>query len=363
MVTNGINKAGNTYLILDRKSPVPLYEQIGGQLRERIKSRELEPGSPLPTNRQIRDDLDVNLKTVQQALSMLAREGFIERRRGKGTFVRGIPQTAMVGIYCNFDLFASGSAYQFYRFMVAHINHQLETEGRKHRLYVGTPSPNPANAAYEDLVEDVERGRLTALLLLNYESCLDPILESSQKRGMPVVSFSPRAGAPYSARVDCYGYINSAAEHFRSLGRKRAAVIVKSPPGQIAGTELVLQILDSHGFSTDPELVVARPASMEGGYDAATSLAIDEIDGLIVTDDVMALGVDRQLTERGIDPQRLSLATHWQAGSQFHLNLPFLRFEIDTAVLVRSGIALMNDAINGRRIAEPHLKFVPKLLS
>ncbi len=72
---------------IDPQSPIPRYYQIYSALRERIVRAELRPGQPLPSERQIAESYGVARLTVVRALELLAREGFIERQHGRGTFV------------------------------------------------------------------------------------------------------------------------------------------------------------------------------------------------------------------------------------------------------------------------------------
>lgn len=74
-------------MLLERDSVVPLYYQLFEQLRAKIKGGEWWPGEQIPTEKQIAALYDVSLITVRQALSELAREGLIQRQRGRGTFV------------------------------------------------------------------------------------------------------------------------------------------------------------------------------------------------------------------------------------------------------------------------------------
>lgn len=66
---------------------IPLYYQLETILREKINSGELRPGDPFPTEDQLGKSYKVSRITVRQALSALEKEGLINRKRGKGTFV------------------------------------------------------------------------------------------------------------------------------------------------------------------------------------------------------------------------------------------------------------------------------------
>jgi len=74
-------------LQVDSSSPIPLYYQIREQLRQQILSGALKPGDTLPGEQRICIETGVSRMTARLALSQLANEGLVVRKRGKGTFV------------------------------------------------------------------------------------------------------------------------------------------------------------------------------------------------------------------------------------------------------------------------------------
>lgn len=67
--------------------PVPLHHQVYLDLSSALDEGELKPGDRLPPERELAERYGCSLITVRRALSELAREGRIERTRGRGTFV------------------------------------------------------------------------------------------------------------------------------------------------------------------------------------------------------------------------------------------------------------------------------------
>lgn len=65
----------------------PIYEQLAEQLVTAILDGRLAAGDPIPSVRQLAGELQVNPLTVQRAISQLADQGIVERRRGVGSFV------------------------------------------------------------------------------------------------------------------------------------------------------------------------------------------------------------------------------------------------------------------------------------
>ncbi|HWG59699.1 MAG TPA: GntR family transcriptional regulator [Candidatus Acidoferrales bacterium] len=75
------------HIRIDVSSQTPAYEQIAGEIRALLVSGQLGPGWRLPTVRQLALDLNVHHNTVAQAYRVLAAEGWLELRRGRGVRV------------------------------------------------------------------------------------------------------------------------------------------------------------------------------------------------------------------------------------------------------------------------------------
>jgi GntR family transcriptional regulator len=71
-----------------RHSPTPLHHQIKVAVLQGIEQGWLHPGAQLPRERRLAEALGVSLAPVRQAMLDLTREGYVDRTRGKGTFVR-----------------------------------------------------------------------------------------------------------------------------------------------------------------------------------------------------------------------------------------------------------------------------------
>jgi GntR family transcriptional regulator len=72
---------------IDIEDPAPPFAQLIAQVKAAVKSGRLRPGEPLPSIRQLANDLALNLKTVAKAYRLLERDAVIETRGYRGSFV------------------------------------------------------------------------------------------------------------------------------------------------------------------------------------------------------------------------------------------------------------------------------------
>ena len=72
-------------LLLD--SETPLYTQLIGIIKHAITSGEAGVGQLLPSEAELCSAYHISRNTVRQAIGALEEDGFVVRKRGKGTFV------------------------------------------------------------------------------------------------------------------------------------------------------------------------------------------------------------------------------------------------------------------------------------
>ncbi len=81
---------------LSTDSPVPIYEQIVGQITFAVAAGDLEPGTLIPSVRDLAQQLVVHPNTVARAVQILESNGLVTPRRGRGMEVTAeAPQRAL----------------------------------------------------------------------------------------------------------------------------------------------------------------------------------------------------------------------------------------------------------------------------
>jgi GntR family transcriptional regulator len=72
---------------IDIDAPVPPFAQLIAQVKAAVQTGRIRPGEPLPSIRQLANDLALNLKTVAKAYRLLERDAVIQTRGYRGSFV------------------------------------------------------------------------------------------------------------------------------------------------------------------------------------------------------------------------------------------------------------------------------------
>ena len=71
-------------IIVNHTSMQPIYEQICGQIKDKIIHGKLAEGTNLPSVRILARELRVSALTVKKSYDTLEQEGFITTIHGKG---------------------------------------------------------------------------------------------------------------------------------------------------------------------------------------------------------------------------------------------------------------------------------------
>jgi GntR family transcriptional regulator len=77
--------------VLDTGSRLPLYHQLAEQLFAEIRAGTYRPGEKIPSEHELAERHGIGRPTVRQATDALIQRGVLVRKRGSGTYVRGVP--------------------------------------------------------------------------------------------------------------------------------------------------------------------------------------------------------------------------------------------------------------------------------
>jgi len=91
--------------MLDRGVPIPLYYQLKSKLLNDIQNGIYSIGDKIPTEYELQARYKVSRSTIRQALNELVKEGWLERKSSKGTFVTN--PTESKNVFHSFEPFYS----------------------------------------------------------------------------------------------------------------------------------------------------------------------------------------------------------------------------------------------------------------
>ena len=74
-------------IIINIEDQEPIFAQLIEQIKKAVLSGGIKPGDPLPSIRQLANDLGINNKTVVKAYRLLERDSVIQSRGYRGTFI------------------------------------------------------------------------------------------------------------------------------------------------------------------------------------------------------------------------------------------------------------------------------------
>src|SRR4029078_2328507 len=90
-------------------SPRALYEEVAELLRQRIFSRELEPGSWID-ELKIAEEYGISRTPLREALKVLAAEGLVTMKVRRGAYVTEVSEKALSAVYHLLSLLESDAA-------------------------------------------------------------------------------------------------------------------------------------------------------------------------------------------------------------------------------------------------------------
>jgi DNA-binding GntR family transcriptional regulator len=73
---------------INPQSPVPTFRQLADQLRAMITSGQLAAGDWLPSIYKLREETGLSQPTIRKAVDVLRDEGLVQTAPGRGVYVR-----------------------------------------------------------------------------------------------------------------------------------------------------------------------------------------------------------------------------------------------------------------------------------
>lgn len=347
-----------------------VYREIAAELRRWIA--DSSPGDMLPSEASLTRRFKVNLRTVRQALDVLAQEGSVRRHHGRGTVVLDRKAVGEVAVVLRSQALNS-DAHPYYGLMNELLVKRIqERNPRWHvKLHFGRFTETGAGlpATLDLLTPDVLRnlrGVFTFHALYDLATAL-------QARQIPVVALAVAVSADVMQRdsvrhcvwFDLKSIYTLGIPLLREAGCRNVGVIwgayKKMPLAEQPIYRLFMPILQAQGLVSKMEWnePFTEAATERAGYEAFMRLwrQPSRPNGLLVADDVVCRGVLRAALHLGIDiPGQLRLVTQANAGVEFPYHKPITRVEFDPAKQAQLATDMMETLLCG---GMPPAAYVP----
>lgn len=222
-----------------RPRPAARQSGVTQRLRALITTNRWGPGLRIPTQAELIRKLGVSGVTVQRAIAELVRDGMIETRGRRGTFVvERPPHLWEFGLVLTAENQAGNT--RFTRALVAAAE-RLNVRGGP-RVHVHRIWPHPPHTVDVSLMNDVSQGRLAGLILVSTHLLVGSALVNLDVDALavPRVTVVPKPWPPGLPAVfpDLCAMVRLMLDEVASRGSRRVAAFLTPAMYGICAAEL-----------------------------------------------------------------------------------------------------------------------------
>ena len=336
------------------------HAQIERQMRREILSGGLPAGTRLPTLQQLSATWGVSAATVNAALTPLAQEGLLIRKRKLGTFVaEKSKKLRRAGIYYGGN-FGGGAGFLFLGLLHKALCAELAQRDIDARVWVDSRPVAQQAELYEPLLEAVEGGEVDCIIgpMVNRYD-----LSALKKLRLPS-AFYTGSTIPNKAQFDWRQFLRLSLDHLQSQGCSTVGLISSVEVEDLAqGREPFFghfvemaaerRLTFRNEWVQGPKSWVPEADMEQFGYDHVHRIwaQAERPDGLIVYPDVSVRGVILGLMELGVKvPGDVCLVLHRNEGIDFPCPFPACRPTSKAADLAQALLTQIDRQIDGESV-------------
>lgn len=343
----------------------PDYQRLAKDLRRRILSGELKPGTKLQSTKDLAALWDSNAFTVHTALSRLVKEGLIERRHGSGTFVADLEDRfTCAGLYYSEDVWL-GTESAYYRNLHAALNARFRRMRKKTNVFIDTRDEKKQATLLPSLAEAIANREIQCLIAPVTKGICFPALN---RLPMPVAFVY---GPTPNRIIKDYGqFVRTSLERLAQQGCRSVGLISNAATPEIAdgNVENVYAIFRQEAQASSLQTCeqwVCQPQThvyeiAKYGYFAFQKLwnLPQKPDGLIVANDFAATGVITSILESGVRvPDELKVVFFRNAHMSCLCPFPATWGVSDEALAADALIKLIDQQFKGEKISPISIPF------
>lgn len=345
---------------------VPLYQQVKRDLLAAIAAGEYAPGRPFVTQREICERFNVSHATAVRALSDLAAEGHVVRKRGQGTFVAERPPGHAARE-------ADGTVACVLQYQGPHVGRILAgieevCAGLGYRLFLNHCEGDPAREE-QALARALDHGVDGVIVYpADGSGVLAPYAEA-RRRGVPLVMvdrYRPDL-ATDAVIADNLAAGRDLTAALIGTGHRTIATLwdetdVTSVRDRLAGH---IQALREHGVPVRPDLTVLRPYRGQA-QEARRAMLAELLRGphpptvLLCANGYVLATAAEDLVALGLEiPGDVDLAGMDDAGPFDVLPLTAAAISLPSREMGRRAMRLLHRRISEPAATEPELVVLP----
>ncbi|MEI8194756.1 MAG: GntR family transcriptional regulator [Phycisphaerae bacterium] len=331
--------------------------QIADHLREMIRSGQAKEGDKLPSTQDLSTQWQVARSSIQAAMTVLVKEGLLERTPKRGTFVsKQSGKLTRVAIYLADNIWQRHTA-AFDRALVSEFCNRLKNRGIVPELWIDSRPETEHYTAWPDLINAAEHRRFQAMMCVNG-------IGLNWIRHLPVPFV---AMASFLSERNCVWFTDCsqiAAQELVRLGCRTMGVIDPYPDTQPDGNVLsrpktikaFCRAAVELGGQVRPEWIQNPVADLPAadsehfGYIAMRRiLALPQRpEGLFATHDLVARGAMIAVLESKIKvPQEMKLVLHRNLEVGFMCPVPVSFLDHSVVKVVDGLLEMLDSQLNG----------------
>lgn len=312
------------------------YVQVKQAMYEQIQALGAAPGDKLWTEAELIRTYGVSVTTIRKALEEMVREGVVERRVGKGTFLKapspGEKQTSNRVLLLSWNPWEWMSSDAYYGDIVRAVEETLSAH--EYQLVISARNWGQDREAE---FEEIRLYKPAAVVFPYSRISMKPYLMALSALGYPVLVINQFVEGYQGAQIyfDDFHGGQLVAGHLMKK-KHRSIAMITGPNDSPAGSQRVEgfgNILQRKGCTLAPERIAAGNYSEDSGYHQMGTLLQRDRDftAVFCCNDMMAYGAIHRLQESHLRvPQDVAVAGfgNFTVSSFYHPKLTTIHMDL-----------------------------------
>lgn len=304
-----------------------LYQQIANYFEREIVEGRLRAGDRIPATVALARQFEVNADTIQQSLKLLMEQGLVDRKPGRGTYVRRGVNNKAIGIIFGKEIYTDPDV-MFFSVFLESLHKIFNANGWDCKLFASSEFAGYDKPFY-DMKSAVEAGEIRAVV----EFCSNDFARSWLDKSCPVPV--PKN----SLMVDYCDFTFRGLSYLYDKGcRKPLVLAYEIEDNHLTSAEGVKKFCRDYGFPNEDVIITYCSSHAQPGYDVIKDYFSGNCrpDGVLVANDSAFRGALYALLEMGIKiPDQVKIITYANKGINIFCHLPLTKLEVDPDTFAR----------------------------